>query len=170
MPSSTLRNPSTALRAGGAIGGGDPGALRRRQPPLQFAAAVGQLEQPLPAVVGAAMLHDEPLPHELAQNPVQALLRDAQDAEQLADRHLRMAADEMHDPVMRPPEAVLREDRVGLGGEVAIGEEQQLDALANRLVARLPAARPRVAGVGYFMSAMLTYFAMSGTLETAFAI
>ena len=110
------------------------------------------------------MLHDEPLPHELAQNPVEALLRNAQDAEQLADRHLRMAADKMHDPVMRPPEAVLREDRVGLGGKVAIREKQQLDALANRLVARFPAARLRVRRSRLFMSAMLTYFAMSGTV------
>ena len=102
-----LAKPLDGTGAGGAISGGDPGALRRRQQPLQFAAAFGQLQEPLPAVVGAAMLHDEPLPHELAQYPVQALLRDAQDAEQLADRHLRVAADEMHDPVMRPPEAVL---------------------------------------------------------------
>ena len=98
---------------------------------------------------GPRCCDDEPLPHELAQYPVQALFRDAQNAEQFADRHLRVAADEMHDPVMRPPEAVLREDRVGLRGKVPIGEEQQLDALANRLVARFPAAPPRAFGVGY---------------------
>ena len=129
-----LAKPMDRTAAGGAIRGGDAGALRRRQKPLQFAAAIGQLQEPLPAIVGAAMLHDEPLPHELAQNPIQALLRNAQDAEQLADRHLRMAADEMHDPVMRPPEAILREDRVGFRGKVPIREKQQLDTFANRLV------------------------------------
>ena len=134
-----LAKPRDGSAAGGAIGGGDPGALRRRQTPLQFAAAIGQLQQPLPSVIGTAMLHDKPLPHELAQNPIEALLRDAQDAEQLADSHLRMAADKMHDPVMRAPETVLRKDGVGLGGKVAIREKQQLDALANRLVARLAA-------------------------------
>ena len=161
-----LAKPLDGTGAGGAISGGDPGALRRRQPPLQFAAAVGQLQKPLPAVVGAAMLRDKPLPHELAQYPVQALFRDAQNAEQLADRHLRVAADEMHDPVMRPPEAVLREDRVGLRGKVPIREEQQLDALANRLVADFPAASASRFRSRLFMSAMLTYFAMSGTLRT----
>jgi hypothetical protein len=41
----------------------------------------------------------------------------------------------MHDPMMRPPETVFREYGVGLRGKVPIREEQQLDALANRLVA-----------------------------------
>ena len=121
--------------SGSAISGGDPSALRRRQATFQFAAAVGQLQKPLPPVVGAAMLRDKSLPHELAQYPAQALFCDAQSGEQLANRHLRMTTDEMHDPVMRPPETVLREDRVGLRGKVPIREEQQLDALADRLVA-----------------------------------
>ena len=55
---------------------------------------------------------------------------------------------------MRPAETVALQHRVGLGGEVAIGEEQQLDALPHPLrVARIGAVR-RVD----FMSAMLTYF------------
>ena len=45
-----------------------------------------------------------------------------------------MAPDEMHHPVMRPAKTVLLEDRVGLGGEVAIGEEQQLDPLPHRFL------------------------------------
>jgi len=32
---------------------------------------------------------------------------------------------------MGPPEAVLRQGLVGLGGEIAVGEKQQLNALAE---------------------------------------
>jgi hypothetical protein len=130
-----LAKPRDGTDAGSAISGGDPGPLRRRQPPLQFTAAVRQLQKALPAVVGATTLRDKPLPHELAQYSAQALFRDAQNAKQFADRHLRVAADEMHDPVMRPPETVRREYRVGLRGKIPIRKEQQLDALANRLIA-----------------------------------
>src|SRR6266498_2632950 len=98
-----------SLRACLAVGGGDAGALRLRQAAFELAAAFGQFEQPLPAVLGATMLHDEPLANELAEHPVKALLGDAQNAEQLADRHLRMAPDKVHHPVMRPPESVLFE-------------------------------------------------------------
>src|SRR5690349_15162988 len=85
------------------------------------------------------MLHNKPLAHELAQDPTEALLRDAQNAEQLADGHVRMAPDKMHNPVMRPSETVLCKDRVGFGGKVAIREKQQLDSLANRLIGDLEA-------------------------------
>ena len=87
-------------------GGGDPGALRLRQPRSSSRPLVGQFEQPLAAVLGAAVLDDKALAHQLAQHPVEALLGDPQDAEQVADRHLRMPPDEMHDPVMRAPETV----------------------------------------------------------------
>src|SRR4051812_776268 len=58
--------PRDGSAAGGAIGGGDTGALRRRQTALQFVSALGQLQQALPSVIGTAMLDDKPLPHELA--------------------------------------------------------------------------------------------------------
>src|SRR5579872_3680435 len=102
---------------------------------LEFAAAVGQFEQALAPVLRPAVLDDETAPQQLSQNSVEALLGDAQDAEQLADRDLRVAADKMHDPVMRPPEPVFGQDRIRLGGEVAIGEEQQFDPLPDFLVA-----------------------------------
>src|SRR5262249_12417555 len=124
------------LRTGLAIGGGDTDALRLRQLPFQFAAPIGQFEEPLPPGPGAAGLNAGAPPNELAQDPVEALLCDAQDAEQGADRHLRMPPDKVDDPVMRPPETVLLEDRVGLGCEVAIGEEQQLDPLPHLFLAQ----------------------------------
>ena len=42
----------------------------------------------------------------------------------------------MHDPVMRPAKTVLLEDRIGLGGEIAISEKQQFDALTDFLLAQ----------------------------------
>src|SRR6266436_6634956 len=126
-----------------AIGIGDAGALRRRQLALELAALGGQVEQPLPAVSGARVLDDEPLLHELAENAAQALLGDLQDIEQLPDRHLRMAPDEMDDAVMGPPETILREDRIGLGGKIAIGEEQELDTLPDLVLDRRERQRDR---------------------------
>src|SRR6266851_707567 len=141
-----LAEPLDRRRTGLLVRGGDPGALQLRQAALQLAADIGQFEEALAAVLDAAVLDDEALAQQLAQYPVEALLGNAQDAEQLADRHLRMPPDKMHDPVMGAPEPVLHEDRIGFGGEVAIGEKQQLDAFANRLLAW----RPRI-GAGLFV-------------------
>src|SRR2546430_10292842 len=95
------------------------------------------------------MLDDEALPDQLSEHPVEALLGDAQDAEQVADRHLRMPPDEMDDPVMRPAKAELRKDRIGLGGEIAIGEEQQLDAVPHLLLAQRKLIHPRFLVAGF---------------------
>src|SRR5689334_6505022 len=102
---------------------------------LELAAAVGQLQQALAPVLRAAVLDDEAAPQQLPEHAVQALLRNTQNAEKLADRDVRVAADEMDDPVMRPAEAVFGKDLVGLGGKIPIGEEQQLDPLPDLLVA-----------------------------------
>ena len=131
------------MRSGLAIGIGDAGTLRLRQLTFELAALGGQVEQPLPAVSGARVLDDEPLLHELAENAAQALLGDLQDIEQLPDRHLRMAPDEMDDAVMGPPKTILREDRIGLGGEIAIGKEQQLDTLPDLVLDRKEGQRDR---------------------------
>ena len=147
-----LAKPPDGTDAGSAISGGDPGPLRRRQKPLQFTTAVRKLQKSLPAVVGATTLRDKPLPYELAQYSVQALFRDAQNAKQFADRHLRVAANKMHDPVMRPSETVLREYRVGLRGKVPVRKEQQLDALANRLIADFRRLRFAFSGSAIYVS------------------
>ena len=117
------------LRPGSAIGVGDAGALRLRQLTLELTSLQREVEKPLPPVPGTRSSDDEPLPHELAENAAQALLGDAKNAEQLADRHLWVASDEMDDAMMGAPEIVPREDRVGLCREIAIGKEQQLDPL-----------------------------------------
>src|SRR5262245_47899474 len=97
---------------------------------------MGKLEKALPPVVQAWSLLDEFLPYQMSKNAVQALLGNPQDAEQLANRHLRMAPNKMDHTVMRAAETELRQDGVGLCGEISIGKEQQLDPLAQLVLAQ----------------------------------
>ena len=94
----------------------------------------GGEEQPLAPVGGAHPALDEILLDQLLEHPVEALLGDAQDVEELRDRQARLAVDEVQDPVMGPPETVLVQDPVGIADEVAIGEEEQLDQVVGRLL------------------------------------
>src|SRR5216683_2412147 len=103
--------------------------------PLELDALLGELEQALAPVAAAGPLPDEALAHQLAQHAAQALLGDVQDAQQVGHAHLRVAADEINDAVVRAAEAVARQHGVGLGGEIAIGVVEQLDALAQFLLA-----------------------------------
>ena len=64
---------------------------------------------------------------ELLQHARQALLGDLQHVEEFGHGQAGPAVDEVHDAVMRAAEAVLRQDLVRIGGEVAIGEEEQFD-------------------------------------------
>ncbi len=112
---------------------------------------------------------DIALVDQLLEHAAQALLGDVEDVQEVGDAQARMAVDEMEHPVMGPAEAEIRQDRVRVAGEVAIGEEQQLGELlqlgfgqAPPLAAREPsprlasAALPRARGA--FRSVMLTYF------------
>ena len=81
-----------------------------------------------------------------------------------------MAVDEMDDAVVGAAEAEGRQDRVGVGDEIAIGEEQELDEgdfralvrrkrLLDERLGRSPSNASRAASPGLkFTSAMLTYF------------
>ena len=64
----------------------------------------------------------------MLQHPCQTLLGDLQDFEQIGNLQPRVAIDEVQHAVMRTPQAELGEHGIGLAGEVAVGEEQQLDA------------------------------------------
>ena len=64
---------------------------------------------------------------QLLEHARQALLGDLQNVEQFGDRQARLAVDEMQHPVMGAAKAVVCEDLVRIGGEIAIGEEEQLD-------------------------------------------
>ena len=92
----------------------------------------------------ARLLKDKFLPNQLAKDAAQALLRDAQNCEQFADGHLRVASDKMDDTVMSTAKTVSRENGVGLGGKISIGKEQQLDPLSDLLLGDRTRARRRI--------------------------
>src|SRR5262249_56846728 len=52
---------------------------------------------------------------------------DLQDHEEISDAQTRVTIDEVQDAVMRAAKTVFREDGIGLAGEVAVGEKQELD-------------------------------------------
>ena len=86
--------------------------------------AVLELEKPLPPVDRAGFLQDVILAHQLAQNPRQALLGDAQNAKQFAHRNPRPPPDKMQHAMMRAPHIKRGEDFIRAGGEIAIAKEQ----------------------------------------------
>jgi hypothetical protein len=61
----------------------------------------------------------------LPQHARQTLLGDAKNIEQIRNRHAGPEIDEVDHPVMRTPESLHVEQRVGVADEVAIGEEKQ---------------------------------------------
>src|SRR5215469_480861 len=128
--------PLHSTRPGPAIGVGDASALRLRQLPLELVPLCCELQKPLPPVSRAGTLDDEALPDQLAEDAVQALLGDAQNTEQLADRDLRVASDEMDHAMMGPAKIVFREDLIRFCGEAATGKEQQLDTLSDLVLDR----------------------------------
>ena len=95
-------------------------------------------EEALAPVLLAFPLLDEALVDELLENPPEGLLGDAQDVEQLRHGETGIAIDEMQDAMMRTPEAVAVEKLVGVGDEVPIGEEEELDEVVERLGRRAP--------------------------------
>lgn len=123
----TLHGP----RSGLPVGVGDPRPLRLRELSLEIAPLWRQFEETLPPIVRTGLLPDEVLPNQVAEDAAQALLGDAQDSEELADGHPRMLSDKMDDAVMGAAKAVLRQDRVGLGGEITISKKQKLDPLSH---------------------------------------
>ena len=93
----------------------------------------GDVKQALAAVVVAVLLHDIALVEQLLEHAAERLLGDLQHVEQIGDLHAGIAVDEMQHPVMRAAEPELRQLVVGVADEIAIGEEQQLDDVPDRL-------------------------------------
>jgi len=93
-----------------------------------------QFEATLPPIMRSRSLEDKLLPDQLTKHTAQTLFGNAQNAEQLGDSHLRMAPDEVDNPMVRTPEAVSHENRIRLGGEITIGKKQQLDPLSDLLL------------------------------------
>ena len=78
-----------------------------------------------------------------SQHPIEALLGDAQDLQELGDGQPRPAGDEIENPMVRPTESVGFEEPVRIAHEITIGEEKQLD----QVVHRLRVAQARVIGL-----------------------
>ena len=87
-----------------------------------------QIKPPLPPILAAGALNDEALVDKLLQNARQRLLGDLQNIQQFRDFQAGIAMNEMQHPMMRPPEAVLFQHRVGVAGEIAVGEVEQFHA------------------------------------------
>ena len=96
------------------------------------------VEQALAAVLRALLLHHVALVDQLLEHAAERLLGDVEDVEQVGDLHAGIAVDEMQHPVMGAAEAELGEHLVGVADEIAVGEEQQLDDVPDRLRRRRP--------------------------------
>src|SRR5262249_60363785 len=95
----------------------------------------GRPPEPPPPIARAALLLDIALLEEILQHPGNRLLGDLQDRQKMTHRLPGMAADEIERTMMRPAELVALELLVRFEGEVAVGIEHQLDALAQFLLA-----------------------------------
>ncbi len=104
------------------------GELPRQHPSLRRGR-----QEPLAPVFTPFPLLDEPLIDELLEDPSERLLGDAEDVEELGDGEAGMTVYEVQDAVMRSPESVAIEKLVGIGHEIAVGEEEELDHLVERL-------------------------------------
>ena len=89
---------------------GEAGFLFPEQATLEPFSGHRQAQQALPPVIEARRLRDIAALDEVGQHAGQGLLGDAQDRQQLGYGNARMAADEMHGPVMGAPEAERRFD------------------------------------------------------------
>src|SRR5436190_20837945 len=92
------------------------------------------VEQALPPVIGALLLHHVALIDELLEYAADRLLGDLEDIQEFRNLHAGITVDEMQHPMVRAPEAQLRQHVVGIADEVPIGEEQKLDEIPYRFV------------------------------------
>ena len=112
----------------------DAPLLRRREAGGERLPGRRRVEQPLTAILEPGALLDEAGIDQLLQHAREALLGDLQDVEEVGDRQAGIAVDEMQHAMMRASEIGLRQDRIRIGDEVAIGEEQKLDEIHHRIV------------------------------------
>ena len=104
---------------------------------------------------------------QLLEHAGEALLGDLEDVQQFGHREARRSVDEVQNPVMRAPEAVVGKNGVGIGREVPVGEEEELDDGEVDALLQVHAGPDRACGCGSafshggsdvlkFMSALLT--------------
>src|SRR5690554_6870715 len=91
----------------------------------EIAPLFGGKQQALPPVAFTRALRDISVVDQLAQDPRQALLGDAQNVEQIGHRHTRAQIDEIDHPVMGAAESLHFEKGIGIAHEIAIGKKEQ---------------------------------------------
>ena len=91
-----------------------------------------QKKQALASVFRAGALLHVAIINQVFQNTRQTLLGDIQDIKQGGNRKAGVAVHEMQHPVVRPPEAIARQNPVWLAHKIAIAKKHQLDKLEIR--------------------------------------
>ena len=131
-----LPEAADGVIAGNFIGLGDPLELAPGQRVEKSLAVLRDVKLPLPPVGHRSLLFDEPLAQQLAHRTLDVLMRDAKDGEQLSDSDPRGLRYEIENPVMRSPEAELRELAVGIFRQVQVREEMQFETAVQGLCRR----------------------------------
>src|SRR5579862_2727743 len=124
------------IGTGATPSAGDALALTLPQQSLQFSAFVCQAEKALPPIDGARQLSHQPALDQLVDEPAQGLLGKVQNVEQPAHRNLRLAADEMQNLAVTGAEPHRGHRGIRFFAEVAGGEEQEIQPLAQLLLAQ----------------------------------
>jgi len=105
------------------------GALKLRQLLGEIQTFFGQIEMAYAAVGLPGLLTDEAFVNQLLENSGKRLLGYAKDVEQVGDAQPGVTRNKVYDPMMCPAIAEIREQFIGVAGEITIGKEQQLDEL-----------------------------------------
>src|SRR5450755_4795587 len=142
--------PRRLMRVWAELGEGAVDTLRLQAGKLerQGLALRRHIQETLPPVLRAFLLHHEALIDQLLEHAAERLLGDVENLQQVGDLHAGIAVDEMQHPVMGAPEAELGEHLVRIADEIAIGEKQQLDDVPDRLGMRRCRARALGQAVG----------------------
>src|ERR1700690_3338130 len=135
--------PRRLMRVWAELGEGAIDALSLQTGELerQGLALRRHIQETLPPVLRAFLLHHEALIDQLLEHAAERLFGDVEDIQEVGDLHAGIAVDEMQHPVMGAPETELGEHLVRIADEIAIGEEQQLDDVPDRLGRRRGCAR-----------------------------
>ena len=112
----------------------------------------GEAEQALAAVAASGFLLYQPTCEQILEDASEALLGDLQDGEEFADRQVGVSAYEVERAVVGAAEADRRQFAVGLRQEVAVTEEQLLDATAQFVLAQIKQRRGLRANRRFYVS------------------
>ena len=117
--------------AGGRIGPRHTVAQLLEQRGFERGSRPGQAQQPLAAVAVADDQVDMTLLLQVGEHPTQRLLGDAEQPQQIADRHIRSPGNEVKRAMMGSPQSARAQQVIGAADHIGIAEIEQLDAAAQ---------------------------------------